>query len=296
MADSELSDAERRFGLEPGAFPFQSHFIENRGVKLHYVDVGIGPTLLMIHGNPTWSFIYRHLIRELSVHYRCIALDCPGFGLSSAPDDFSYEPADLAEMVEDLLIARDLQDVTLVAHDWGGPIGIAAALRSGGRITRLCLGNSWAWPVNGDFHFEWFSRLMGGPIGRFGTNRFAMFINLMIPASMKRGRLSDATMRAYRAPFANGQTRRPMIVLPQQILKARQWLAEIESGLHKFSGPVRLIWPENDIAFRAKELRRWQAMLPQADVVSIPNCGHYLWEDAPEECAAAVREFMEVKA
>lgn len=289
MTDSALSTVERRFGIASGEYPFHSNFLSIGSARLHYVDEGEGPVLLMLHGNPAWSFLYRRLIKAFSPKFRCVAVDLAGFGLSEPPPGFTFTPEEQARLVAGLIDALDLRDATLIAHDWGGPIGLSAMLKSPGRITRLCLGNTWCWPVNGDFHFEWFSKLMGGPIGRFGSERFALFVNMVMPSSMRRRKLTAAEMHAYRAPFANGRARTPLHVFPAQITGAGAWLAELERGVAQFKGPVHFIWPENDIAFRAKELARWQAMFPHASVTRIPRCGHFLWEDAPEDCEATLR-------
>ena len=296
MADQRISEAEQFFHLAPGEFPFRSRFLEAGGGRLHYVDEGSGPLLFMLHGNPTWSFVYRHLITALQDQFRCIAVDLAGFGLSDPPAGFGYRPDEHAGLIARLLETLDLHDATLVAHDWGGPIGLAAMLQTRERITRLCLGNSWAWPVNGDFHFEWFSKLMGGPVGRFGADHFALFVNGVMPAAMRRRKLSQAEMRAYRAPFSGNRTRRPMHVFPRQITAAKNWLGELEAGLSAFRGPVHFIWPNNDIAFRDKELKHWLKIFPQASVARLPRCGHYLWEDAPDECIAELRGFMAAEA
>jgi haloalkane dehalogenase len=197
----QFSAAERRFGLTAGQFPFRSHFIEINGSRLHYVDEGTGPVLFMLHGNPTWSFVFRHLISGLQDQFRCIAVDLAGFGLSDAAADFGHRPDEHAKLIAGLLQQLGLLDVTLVAHDWAGPIGLAAMLQSPGQITSLCLGNTFAWPVNGDFHFEFFSRMMGGPVGRFACKHFNFFVNVVMPVAMQRRKLSDEEMLAYRAPF-----------------------------------------------------------------------------------------------
>lgn len=133
---------------------------------------------------------------------------------------------------------------------------------------------------------------MGGPVGRFGADRFALFINGLMPASMRRRKLSLEEMRAYRAPFSSNRTRRPMHVFPWQITAAKTWLGELEAGLSSFEGPVRFIWPNNDIAFRGKELARWLKIFPHASVVRLSRCGHYLWEDAPDECISQLRGWL----
>jgi haloalkane dehalogenase len=291
-SEHQSFDAERRFNLRPDAFPFPSHFLEMGGARLHYVDEGSGPVLFMLHGNPTWSFVFRHLIAALRDDFRCVAVDLAGFGLSDAPPGFAYRPEEHAVLIAGFLDELDLRAATLVAHDWGGPIGLWAMLHTPERITRLCLGNTWAWPVNGDFHFEWFSKFMGGPIGRFGSDRFALFVNGVMPAAMKRRALAPAEMRAYRAPFADGRSRRPMAVFPRCITASHVWLGELQTGLPAFSGPVHFIWPENDIAFRERELRRWLHIFPHASVDRLPRCGHYLWEDAPDDCLASLRGWL----
>jgi haloalkane dehalogenase len=295
MVEAHLSEAEQRFQLLPGQFPFRSRFLSVGGARLHYVDEGAGPLLFMLHGNPTWSFLYRHLINALRGEFRCVAVDLAGFGLSDPPDEFGFRPDEHAGLVARLMEALDLRDATLIAHDWGGPIGLSAMIQTRERITRLCLGNTWAWPVNGDFHFEWFSKLMGGPVGRFGSDRFALFINGVMPRSMRRRKLSPEEMRAYRAPFAGDRTRRPMSIFPWQITAARNWLGELLASVSTFHGPVQFIWPNNDIAFREKELTRWLRIFPHASVARLPRCGHFLWEDAPEECIEVLRGWMAVE-
>ena len=230
MNNKPLTEAERRLALPPGAYPFASHYAAVDGASLHYADEGSGPTVLMVHGNPTWSVLYRGLIEGLRAQYRCVAVDLAGFGLSVAPPDFSFRPEDQARLVAGVLDRLDLKDATLVAHDWGGPVGLGAAMMTSGRISSLCLGNTWAWPVNGDLHFEWFSKLMGGPIGRFGSERYATFVNLVMPSAMRRRKLSTAELDLYRAPFRDLQPRRGMHVFPWEITASRDYLARLGSS------------------------------------------------------------------
>lgn len=292
MAEPIPGEAERRLQLPAGSFPFASRFIDVEGCWLHYIDEGKGPVLFMLHGNPTWSFIYRHLVSDLCRDFRCVAVDLPGFGLSDATPGYSFKPEEHARIIAGFLEALDIRDATLVGHDWGGPVGFGAMGATDGRITGLCLGNTWAWPVNGDLHFEWFSKLMGGPIGRFGTNRYLMFTNMVMPAGIKRRKLSQDELDPYRAPYAGDKPRTGMHVFPEQITGAGPWLSRLEQLLTGFKGPALLIWPQKDIAFRHKELKRWQSLLPQASTVELENCGHFLWEDAPEDCIRAIRDHL----
>ena len=285
--------AQPAFATAPSAV-LPSRFVDVDGVRLHYVDEGAGPVLFMLHGNPTSSFLYRHVIGALRDRFRCVAIDLPGFGRSDIPDRYSFLPEDHARYVARFLEILAIRDATLVAHDWGGPIGLAAALARPGALTRLALGNSWAWPVNGDFHFEWFSRLMGGPIGRLGARRFGMFVELFIPGGLRRGRPAPEVMDAYRAPFRDRRRREGTHVFPRQIIAGREFLGGIERGLARLKGaPVLFVWPDADIAFREKELRRWLTYFPEARVERIARCGHFLWEEAPDEAAAAIRRWAD---
>ena len=286
-----LSHAEREFGLAEGAFPFESRFVEVGGARLHYIDEGEGPLLLMLHGNPSWSYLYRDLVLALRGSFRCVAPDLAGFGLSRPPGGFSFLPRDHAALVADLIEALGLNDVTLIAHDWGGPIGLAAA-RATGRVSRLCLGNTWASSVNGDLHFEWFSKLLGGALGGWLAERHAVFVNFLLPSSMRRRKLSAEELAAFRAPFDGRQARRAMQIFPRAITGEGDWLRDLESYVAGFRGPAHFVWPDKDIAFRAKELQRWRRLLPQAGVTPLSNCGHFLWLEAPGEAAAALAEFM----
>ena len=162
---TDTTKSARPAWVDDDLFPFESRFVDIDGHTVHYVDEGSGPTLLLLHGNPTWSFLWRDVIRALRDDFRCIALDYPGFGLSTAKPGYRYLPEEHADVVTGFVDALGLNGVTLVGQDWGGLIGLAAVQRRPGVFDRLVLANTWAWPVNGDLHFEGFSRIIGGPPG-----------------------------------------------------------------------------------------------------------------------------------
>lgn len=290
--NARLSHAERVFGLPPGSFPFDSRFVEIDGARLHYVDEGDGPVLLLLHGNPTWSFVYRDIIARLRGSFRCVAMDYPGFGLSTVPTGFSFAPAAQAALVEAFVDRLGLQQITPVMQDWGGPIGLWLAGRRPQNIARLVIGNTWAWPVNGDLHFEWFSRLLGGPIGRWGVRRHNAFVNLLIPAGIRRSKVSPTVMQAYRAPLPTPDRRMPSYVFPRSILTARDFLADVETGLAGLRDkPTLILWGDKDIAFRSKERQRFAALFRHHRVKILAGAGHYIQEDAAEEIAAAIADW-----
>lgn len=276
-------------------FPFESRFLElggsggSGGNVVHYVDEGRGPVLLMLHGNPTWSFVYRDVITALSASFRCVALDYPGFGLSTPAPGYQFHPRDHARVVAEFVDRLDLRDVTLVAQDWGGPIGVSAVLARRARFSGLVLGNTWAWPVNGDPHFALFSHLMGGIVGRQLIRHFNLFVNVMIPAGHRRRRVTAAEMTHYRSALPTPQRRTPSAVFPKDITAARVFLADLERGLTSLADlPALIIWGDGDIAFREKERRRWESVLPNHQTVILAGAGHFLQSDAPTDFADAV--------
>jgi len=273
-------------------FPFESRYADIDGHRVHYVDEGRGPTLLMLHGNPTWSFVYREVISSLREEFRCIALDYPGFGLSDARAGYRYTPEEHASVTARFVEQLDLHGITLVLQDWGGPIGLSVAGHSPHRFHSLVIANTWAWPVNGDLHFELFSRAMGGLIGRELIRRFNLFVNVMIPAGHRRRSLTPAEMAHYRAALSTRSRRHASAVLPQAILGSRAFLEDVASRLGVVDAlPALILWGDADIAFRDTERRRWRELLPNHADVTLACAGHFLQSDAAQEFAEAIRSW-----
>ena len=273
-------------------YPFESRHVRVSDARVHYVDEGSGPTLLLLHGNPTWSFLYRKIINELRDQFRCIAPDYPGFGLSVASAQYGFTPAEHADVIERFVQELDLTTVTMMVQDWGGPIGFAVATRQPERFARFVIGNTWAWPKT-DFGTQAFSRVLGSPVGRYLIERRNFFVERILPAGVRRTRLSDAVMDAYRGPFPTPPSRRPLSVFPREILGSRLFLADVAAGLPRVADrPALLCWPTNDFAFREPERRRWEALFPDHRTVLLHGAGHYIQEDADHEISAAIRQFV----
>lgn len=274
-------------------YPFASHYLEVDGARVHYVDEGSGPPLLLLHGNPTWSFLYREIILGLRDRFRCIAVDYPGFGLSTPARGYGFTPAEHADVIEKFVLALDLSNVTMMVQDWGGPIGLATATRHPDRFTSLVIGNTWAWPKS-DLATQLFSRTLGGPVGRYLILRRNFFVERIIPGGTRLRDLSDRVMAAYRGPFPTPESRRPMQVFPREILASRAFLAEIERGLPALRDrPALLVWGPKDPAFRTKELRRWEQAFPRHRTVMLRGASHYIQEDAPDEIVAAIQDWAD---
>ena len=264
-------------------------FADSRLDGIHYVDEGDGPPLLMLHGNPTWSFTWRGVIAGLRDRYRCIAPDLPGFGLSSAPAGYGFTAAEHARAIERLVVELDLRDATLMVQDWGGPIGFAVAGRQPDRFSSYVIGNTWAWSMKGNRAARVFSGFLGGPIGRYLILKRNFFVDRIIPRAT-RSDLSERVMDMYRGPFPTPESRRPVAVFPKEIIAASAWLEEVERNIPK--RPALIVWPTHDQAFRSAERERWEAMLPDHRTVLLEGARHYIGEDAPREIADAVLRFQ----
>jgi haloalkane dehalogenase len=282
---------ERPSWVDSRLYPFEDHW-SGDGHTLHYVDEGDGPPLLMLHGNPTWSFTWRTVIEGLRDRYRCIAPDLPGFGLSRARAGFGFTAAEHAEAIERFVQELDLRDATLLAQDWGGPIGFAVAGRQPQRFRGFVIGNTWAWPMTGNRGARVFSRVLGSPLGHWLIVRRNVFVERILPGGTRERKLPEPVMDMYRGPFPTPESREPVAVMPKQIIAATPWLREVESRLATLSDrPALIVWPTKDVAFREPERQRWESLFPDHRTVLLEGARHYIGEDAPDEIVQAVLDW-----
>lgn len=283
--------AERPAWVDDELFPFQSRFLDLDGHRVHYVDEGSGPTLLFLHGNPTWSFDYSTVITLLRADFRCIAVDYPGFGLSTAAPGYRYLPAEHAAVIGGFVDALGLSNATLVGHDWGGPIGLAVVQHRPEIFDRLVFTNTWAWPVS-DPLIQVMSHVMGSPIGRLLIRQLNLFVNVMIPIGHRLTTPTSRQMDHYKKALDSPARREASAVFPREITSSRAFLADIEAGLEDIAAlPTLIIWGDGDFAFGDMELRRWQQTFTDHETVIVSGAGHFVPSDAPEQFAAAIRRW-----
>jgi haloalkane dehalogenase len=289
--------------LDRAAYPFLAHSFDTGEGRLHYVDEGAGPPVVLVHGTPTWSFLYRRLIpRLVGTGHRVIAPDHLGFGLSDtagdtstrAADTSSYRPEDHARRLAALLDALGLRDLTLVVHDFGGPIGLSYAVERPERVARLVVLNTWLWPLDGDSRIARGSRLAAGPLGRFLYLRLNASPRWLIPAGFAdRTRLDSKTHQQYLAPFPTPASRVPLWVLARELLGSSAWYDGLWRRRERLRGkPALLLWGARDPAFGPAYLARWREALPGAAVVELPDAGHFVQEEAAADVASRVAEFL----
>jgi haloalkane dehalogenase len=269
------------------------------GRRYHYLDEGAGPILLMVHGNPTWSFYWRNLILALRGRYRIIVPDHIGCGLSDkpSPTEYSYR---LAQRVSDLGRLIDwlgLERITLVAHDWGGAIGMGAAVAAPERFARLVLLNTAAFRSKA---CPWRIRVCRTPLlGRLAVQGLNLFARAALRMAVcKRERMTPAVRAGLLAPYDTWEHRVGVVRFVEDIpLSARHpsyaTLNDIEIGLPRFRRhPICLIWGMRDWCFTPKFLERFLAFYPEAEVHRLADAGHYVVEDAHEQIVPILEEFL----
>jgi pimeloyl-ACP methyl ester carboxylesterase len=281
--------------LDRAAYPFRSRWCElPGGHRLHYVDEGAGEPVLFVHGTPSWSFEWRHLIRALSATHRCVAPDHLGFGLSDRPRDAAYTPEAHAERLAAFVARLGLDGVTLVVHDYGGPIGLPLALADRPRVRRLVVLNSWMWSFAGDRDMERAARVAGGAIGRFLYRHANLSLKVIMPSAYgDRRKLTPEIHRQYLAPFPDAWSRGAVLwPLASALLGSGAHYDALWRERHRLRAlPALVVWGTADSAFRPHNLARWREALPHATVVELP-VGHWPQEEAPDAVADAVRSFL----
>ncbi len=280
-----------------GEYPFVGHVLDIDGHAYHYVDEGNGPVLLFVHGNPTWSFAWRNFIKEFSPAYRCIAVDHIGCGRSDKPQDYEYTLANHVSNLTRLIEHLDLRDITLIGHDWGGCIGMGAAVASPERFSRFVLGNTAAFRSQAIPLRIAVCRIpVLGAIGVRGLNGFARAAVMM--AVQDHQRMTPAVCAGYLAPYNSWANRiathefvRDIPLKPSH--RSYQTLLDIENGLSQFvDSPMLLVWGERDWCFTTDFLAEWEKRFPHAEVARFADASHYVFEDACEEMIEKVGLFL----
>lgn len=282
--------------------PFAGKFFDLGGIKYHYLDEGDGKPVVMLHGNPTWSFFYRNLAAALKDKYRVVVPDHVGCGLSDKPGVESYPYTlkrryqDLEKLLEHLEIKKD---VTLILHDWGGMIGMLYAVRNPEAVGRFVILNTAAFHLPPSVNFPWQLKLFRDtPVGDFLVRYLNAFcIGAAITCSQKS--LTPEVRKGYLAPYDSPENRVAVLRFVQDIpLKpsdpSYQLVSEVENKLKLFKDrPMLICWGEKDFVFNHLFLEEWERRFPEAIVHRFPTAGHYVLEDAGDEITDLVLEFLE---
>lgn len=295
MSHSRASDLPPDVRIE---YPYAGNLFEQPGgANMHYLDEGSGPVVLMLHGNPTWSFYYRNLINELvRGGFRCIALDHVGCGLSDQPEDYDYTLKRRIDDVERLVEHLGLSRFSLVVHDWGGAIGCGLAGRRPDTLEKLVLLNTAAYRSKRiPLRIAMLKFPVIGPFIIRGLNGFAgpaanMSVVRPLSKAVRRGFLWPYRSWSKRVAVWNFVKDIPM----REAHPSYAALAEVEKGLeHLREKPIQLIWGGRDFCFNDHFLQRWQAIFPDAQTRYRQDCGHYILEDGGLAVWEEVRSFLQ---
>ena len=283
--------------LDRNAYPFRSRWAEVEGARLHYVDEGRGDVVLFVHGTPTWSFEFRHVIKALAATHRCIAPDHLGFGLSDRPFGANYSPEAHARRLAEFVKGLDLARFTLVVHDYGGPIGLPLALSMPSPVEKLVLINTWMWPFDDDADMMRKGKLAGGTLGRFLYKYANASLRLLMPSAYgHRRKLTSAIHRQYLEVFRERGARVDVLhALARALIASRDHYARLLALADRLKGlPTLIIWGMKDSAFQPHQLARWQSLLPAAEVRRLADAGHWPHEEEPAAVIDAMTKFLAV--
>ena len=280
--------------LDKKEYPFENRYIDIDGHAMHYIDEGQGEIILMVHGIPDWSFGYRKLIKDLSKNYRCIAPDLLGFGLSDKPEDADYSIQSQAKRLEQFIEKLGLQNITLLLHDFGGPIGLSYAVNHPENIKRLILSQTWMWSLANDKHFTAPAKMLNSWLGRFLYLNMNFSVNFMMKQSYADKSKLKPVYSQYKKAQGSSSERRAAYALARDLNNAWQWydsLWQKRSSLQQ--KPALVLWAMKDKFFPSSlMLPKWKQTLPHAKTVELKNSGHFFQEEAAEESIRAIREWF----
>ena len=282
---------DERFANLPG-YTFAPRYVDQDGLRMHYVDQGAGDPVLLLHGEPTWAYLYRKLIPTLASAGRVVAPDYFGFGRSDKPtriEEYSYDFH--CRSIERLADELDLRDATVVVQDWGGPIGLRLAVEHPERIARLVILNTGVGagraPSEEWLRFRAFVR-------RVGTE---LVPGQLIRISCAEG-LEDEVVRAYDAPFPTSESKAGVLAFPELVPTETHHpstaaMLEVESGLGRWEKPALVLFSDSDPVFTPAAAERMAALIPGAGPAEIvAGAGHFLQEERGEEIAARIVRFL----
>ena len=283
--------------LDRSEYPFEAKYLNINGAKMHYVDEGSGETLLIVHGTPSWSFEFRHLIRDLSKNYRVIAMDHIGFGLSDKPADYDYSVQNHAKSLAALIDHLQLKTFSLLVHDFGGPIGLSYAIQHPENIHQLIMINTWCRSAENDPSFIRMKRVLGSPLLPFLYKYFNFSARFIMPAAYgEKTRLTKKIHRQYTQAFGSPGERMGTIAFAKSLLNDQAWFESIGQQLHLLAQkPVLLIWGMKDNFVTEKYLNEFLEIFPQAQAVQYPDAGHFVMEEKSMVAIPVIREFLSRK-
>jgi len=281
--------------LNTSEYPFSSHYFTIDSHKLHYIDEGKGEILLFVHGTPSWSFDFRNIIKTLSSSYRCIAIDHIGFGLSDKPWDYDYSTIRHSENLKRFIESQNLNHITLVVHDFGGPIGLNFAIKYPDKIKNIVILNSWLWSAQNDPDFIKMSRILKSPMLPFLYLYFNFSPRFILPRSFGDKKISQAILKQYTLPFATIKQRKGPLAFARSLLNDQDWFQSLWGNRKPvIEKPVLLIWGMKDPVLKPTYLQKFISGFKNTQTLILDTCGHFPQEEESERVSQAILEFISV--
>jgi haloalkane dehalogenase len=278
-----------------GTYPFKPHFEKINGFDMHFIDEGTGEPILCLHGEPTWSYLYRNFIKELSNSNRVIAPDQMGFGKSDVPQEKKYRMHEHIDNLTKLILKLDLNNITLVVQDWGGPIGLGFAVDHVERIKRMVIMNT-SVGVMREGRKPWYATLEEKGIYK----EFIMNIEGVIKGGIyQKDNITDSMINAYTAPFPSEEYYIGAFAWPKDIPigdshPSAPTMKHVRENLNNLSEKEKiLIWGLKDPIFPKKMINWWQKIYTDIKTYEIKDASHFLQEDAPDEIISIISDFIQ---
>lgn len=280
--------------LDTSEYPFVSKYTTINGHKLHYIDEGEGDTILFVHGTPSWSFDFRNVIKKLRMDFRCVAIDHMGFGLSDKPERYDYTTQNHSKTLEKFVLEKQLKDITLVVHDFGGPIGLSVAIQHPERIKNIVILNSWLWSSKHDADYIKFSKILRSPLLPFLYRYLNFSPRFILPKSFGDCKLSSELLKQYTRPFADKTQRNGALAFAQSLLNDQDWFEELWGKRQVIAGkPTLFIWGMKDPVIKQHYLEKFVSWFANSRTVKFEISGHFPQEEQPDDVAKAIGEFLE---
>ena len=280
--------------LNTNEYPFKHHYFKVNDTTMHYVDEGEGEVLLFVHGTPSWSFEFRNVIKFLSKKYRCIAIDHIGFGLSEKPAKYDYTVQNHTASLLKLVTHLQLNQFTMLVHDFGGIIGLAAAEQIPEKIKGLVILNTWCRSIQDEPEYKKMKMILGSPLVPLLYRYLNFSAKYILPAAFgERSRLTPEIHQHFLRPFSKVSERNGTIAFAKSLLRDQDYYASVGEKLSILKDkPVLIIWGMKDEFITEKHLLWMQEQFPGSKVVRYDDAGHFVLEEKSVVAGPVIAEFM----
>ncbi len=282
--------------LDTLEYPFTSNYFDINVHRLHYIDEGQGETILFVHGTPSWSFDFRNLIKNLKSNFRYIAIDHIGFGLSDKPEKYDYSTQNHSKTLGKFILDKKLENITLVVHDFGGPIGLNFAIQNPNRIKSLIILNSWLWSSENDPDYIKLKKILKSPLLPFLYRYLNFSPRFILPQSFGENKLSSRCLKQYTKPFADKTQRNGALAFAKSLLNDQDWFEKLWSKRNTITDkPTLFIWGMKDPVIKPHNLDKFLSGFTNSKTIKLETSGHFPQEEQPEKVEKAIFDFVTEK-